>query len=789
MKSYILASTALSAALGLILIGAPAYAAAADDAILPDDSNGEVLVTARRRSESVQTVPVAISVVGGEQLDKTGVNNIDQLQRYQPTIQLISQNPRNTATTIRGLGSTIGLTNDGLEQGVGIYVDEVFYARPGSALVDLVDVERIEVLRGPQGTLFGKNTTAGAIHIITRAPTFTPEANLEVSLGSENFVQTKAMINGPLIDGKLAGRLVFGSTRRDGVLYNVTTKTKQNDLNSHILRGHLLFTPSENLSVKLSADYALSDPEANTQGFVRDGATLRNPNRQFPYLAAQAGYNPASRNVYDRLVDVDGEIQAKQRVKGYSATVNWDLGDVTFTSITAHRAWNWWPQNDRDYTALKIRTRSSNPSEQRQLSQEFRLASDGDNSLNWVIGLYAFTQRVETNGTEAWGADAARWLIGNTTGTPAVAVPTNLLDGYEQKIHAVSNADSLAAFGQLTWKATEKLSITAGLRYTTEKKSQIYEQVATGGLATTNAALIAAKNGISRTYSYTAELEDSKPSGLLSASYNWTPTVLTYVSYSKGFKSGGINAAGIPTDASGNPLLASAVLRPEEVDAFEVGLKSQFFDRRATVNVAAFTTSIKDYQANVVDSGLGSVRGYLANAEKVEVNGFEVDSRFRASDNLSFYGALAYTDGKYASFANAPAPLELQASGNSIVDLSGTQLPGVSKWAGAVGFDYTINAPFNGIDGQAYLSGDANYRSDWNSDASVSKYAVVEASTVANFRLGYRTPNGLDTFFWIKNAFDEEYLTILTIQQGNSGAIYGQPGDPRTFGITVRKSF
>ena len=142
MKSYILASTALSAALGLVLIGAPTYATAAGYAILPDNANGEVLVTARRRSESVQTVPVAISVVGGEQLDKTGVSNIDQLQRYQPTIQLITSNPRNTATTIRGLGSTIGLTNDGLEQGVGIYVDEVFYARPGSALIDLVARKR-----------------------------------------------------------------------------------------------------------------------------------------------------------------------------------------------------------------------------------------------------------------------------------------------------------------------------------------------------------------------------------------------------------------------------------------------------------------------------------------------------------------------------------------------------------------------------------------------------------------------------------------------------------------------
>ncbi|ESQ87470.1 hypothetical protein ABAC460_19275 [Asticcacaulis sp. AC460] len=780
MRNLLLATTALAFALPAL----PALAAGGGQVVETGDT---VVVNARRRSENVQDVPVSIAVVGGEQLNRFGISNVDQLQRYQPSIQLITSNPRNTATTIRGLGSTIGLTNDGLEQGVGIYVDEVFFARPGSALVDLVDIDRIEILRGPQGTLFGKNTTAGALSIVTREPTFTPEGSLEGTIGSENFVQVKGVLSGPLVDGKLAGRVAFGATRRDGLYENVTTHTKQNDLNSHVVRGQLLFTPTDTLKIKLSADYALSDPEANTQAFVRYGQTLRNANRQYPYLAAYYGYTPASTNPYDFKVDVNGEIQAKQRVKGVAANVNWDLGWATFTSISSYRLWNWWPQNDRDYTALSIRTRSSNPSEQRQLSQEFRLASNGEKNIDWVVGLYAFTQRVETNGTEQWGIHAARWLIGETTGS--TPVPENLLDGYTQSIHAVSRTDSYAAFGQLTWHATEKLDVTAGLRYTSEDKSQVYQQVASGGLATTNAALISAKNGISRTYSYYADLSDSSPSGLLSVSYEINPDLRIYASTSKGYKSGGINAAGIPTDSAGNPILASAVLRPEEVTSTEIGLKSQFWGKRGTFNLAAYSSDIEDYQANVIDSGLGSLRGYLANVEKVEVRGAEIDARVRPLDNLTIFGTLSYTDGKYASFKNGPAPLELQASGNSVVDLSGKELPGVSKWAGSFGFDYGWDQNIGQLTGQAYLSADTSFRSEWNSDASVSKYAVIEGSTVTNLRLGYRASGGTEAFLWVKNAFDEEYLTILTIQQGNSGAIFGQPGDPRTFGVTVRRKF
>ena len=740
-----------------------------------------ITVTARKRAENVQDVPIAISVLTAQDLDKTGTYSTEQLTRLQPSIQLISSNPRNTAVTIRGLGSVIGLTNDGLESGVGFYVDEVYYARPGSAMVDLLDIERVEVLRGPQGTLFGKNTTAGALNLSTAAPTFTPEGKAEVTLGEDGYTQGKAIISGGLTE-KVAGRFAASSTRRDGTVYNVTTGAKQNDTNSQALRGQLLIEAAPDVKIRLSADYAYQNPNANTQVFVRYGATKRSAASQFPALAAALNYQPASTDPYDRLVDVNSTIQARQILKGTSAKVDWDLGDYSFTSISALRAWDWTPQNDRDYTALAIRTKSNNPSAQDQWSQEFRLSSNGSGDFDWVAGLYAFGQDVETHGTEQWGKDGARWLIGAN-------VPSNLIDGYTSNTDVYSSTDSYAVYAQATWRVSDDFRITPGVRYTKEEKSGDFTQVASGGLATTDAALITAKRGIARNQQYYAEFSDSSPTGQLNVAYDLNDDQLVYLNWAKGYKSGGINAAGIPTDAAGNPSLVSATVQPEKSTTVELGLKSQWLERRLTTNFAIYDTKVRDYQANVVDAGPGALRGYLANIEQVSVRGFEFDGRAQLSDSWSLYATYAYTDGEYDSFRNGPPPLEELASGTAAFDLSGRDLPGVSKNAGSLGTEYSWGGSVSGVAGEWYSAADLSYRSDWNSDASVSKYLVVEASTLVNLRLGFRTDNGTDVSIYARNAFDEDYLSFLSIQAGNSGAVYGHVGDPRNIGIRVKAEF
>jgi len=774
----------LAAAISLAIFASqPLLAEETAAAPVAAEANLEVItVTARKREENVQDVPIAISVLTSQDLDKTGTYSTEQLTRLQPSIQLISSNPRNTAVTIRGLGSVIGLTNDGLESGVGFYVDEVYYARPGSAVVDLLDIERVEVLRGPQGTLFGKNTTAGALNLSTAAPTFTPEGKAEVTLGEDGYTQGKASISGELIQDKVAGRLAVSSTRRDGTLENVTTGAKQNDTNSQALRGQLLIEASPVLKVKLSADYAYQNPNSNTQVFVRYGQTKRSAASQFPVLAEALNYQPASLNPYDRLVDVNSPIQARQILKGTSAKVDWDLGDYTFTSISALRAWDWTPQNDRDYTSLAIRTKSNNPSAQDQWSQEFRLASNGSGEFDWVAGLYAFGQDVETHGTEQWGKDGARWLIGAN-------VQSNLIDGYTSNTDVYSSTDSFAAYAQATWHVTDDFRVTPGVRYTKEEKTGDFTQVAGGGLATTDAALNTAKRGIARNQQYSADFSDSSPTGQLNVAYDLTDDQLVYVNWARGYKSGGINAAGIPTDAAGNPSLVSATVQPEKSTTIEIGLKSQWFERRLTTNLAIYDTKVTDYQANVVDAGPGALRGYLANIEQVSVRGLEFDGRAQLADNWSVYATYAYTDGQYDSFRNGPPPLEELASGTAAFDLSGRDLPGVSKNAGSLGTEYSFGGTVSGVNGEWYSAADLSYRSDWNSDASVSKYLVVEGSTLVNLRFGFRTDNGVDVSLYARNAFNEDYLSFLSIQAGNSGAVYGHVGDPRNIGLRVKAEF
>ena len=743
---------------------------------------GDIVVTARRRDERAQDVPIALTVVNEELLDRTGAYNIAQVTQLAPSVQLLSSNPRNTAITIRGLGASYGLANDGLEQGVGIYVDQVYYGRPATATLDFVDLDRIEILRGPQGTLFGKNTTAGALNITTRDASFTPEGQAELSIGDYGFLQGKATISGPILDDRVAARFSVVSTRRDGVLHNVTTGTDQNSQNSISLRGQLLFEPTDRLRVRLYADYADLTPECCTQVFVRVGETLKPAGQQFWALADGRGYSPASTDPYDRLADVDAGIQADQIHRGVSAIVDYDFGFATFTSVSAWRAWDWGPQNDRDYTSLDIVRQSANPSWQDQWSQEFRLSSNGANRIDWTVGLYAFHQAVETHGVTEYGADAAYWLT-------AAGTPDALLDGYTVFNDSRIETDSYAVFGQLTWHITDRLHLTPGLRFTSEEKAGWYIATVEGGLETTDATLISRRNGVARPQAYDASLSDEDLSGQVALSYEITPDILAYGSFARGYKSGGINMAGIPNLPNGQPALTNAVVEPETVTTYELGLKTQFFDRRVTANLAAYRTDIEDYQANVVDTGPGALRGYLANVEKVEIQGVEIDAFARPNRYVDLYANVAWTDATYADFTNGPCPLERIGTTTLACDLSGEDLPGVSRWAASVGGEVHADGAFLGQSGEFYGGVDASWRSTYNSDAAVSRYTEIEGYTIANLRAGFRAENGWEVFAWVRNALDEDYLQFVSVQSGNSGLVIGNPGDSRTFGVTLRARY
>jgi iron complex outermembrane receptor protein len=427
-----------------------------------------------------------------------------------PSLAYSSANPRNTAFTIRGLGSSVvavSQANDGLEPGVGFYVDGVYHARPATAAFDFSDIERVEVLRGPQGTLFGKNTTAGAISLTSRLPSFTPAATEELSVGERRLVQARASATGPLVDGVLAYRLSGLLTRRDGVIHNVRTGADQNSVDNQALRGQLLFTPSASVQLRLVADYSRFGGDCCTQVYLRVGTSLRSASRQYAALAAAAGYAPPSTNPYDRLTDIDAGLGVNTNEGGVAATLDWNLGSATLTSISAWRFWNWDAANDRDYTGLPIQLTQHIPSRQDQVSQELRLASNGNRPLSYVAGLYYFRQVITGQPISIYGSYGAPWLLGSTTSN-GTAIPANLLDGYGQTGQTRFAVNSYAAFAEANWKVLPRVTLTGGLRQTWEDKNGQYATTVFGGPTTSNAALISARLSVLRPQSYAAATHD-----------------------------------------------------------------------------------------------------------------------------------------------------------------------------------------------------------------------------------------------------------------------------------------
>ncbi len=749
----------------------------------------EVTVTARRREESLQSVPAALSVVGGDLLDGTYTVNPQQLSLLVPALYYNSANPRNTAYTIRGLGSntlSISAANDGIEPGVGFYVDEVYHGRPATASFDFTDIERVEVLRGPQGTLYGKNTTAGAIHVISRAPSLEPAASGEVSVGDFAFLQAKGSVTGPLAE-RVAGRLSAQLTRRDGVINNVRTGKDLNGLNNVAVRGQLLFQPSADLKLRLIADLSDLDSDCCTQVYLRVGQSRRSASRQFPALAAGLGYAPPSLNVFDRLSDIDADLRINTQDGGIALIADWTLAPGTLTSVTAWRYWDWDVANDRDYTGIPIQSVQRIPSRQDQYSQELRLASAGDGPLSYVGGLYYFLQKISGKPTSIYGAQAAYWLL--NPANFAVPIPRNLLDGYGQFGDSRFEMDSYAAFGELGWRATDRLTATLGVRYTYEDKQGTYATQVSGGADLTRlspavaAELNRARLSIFRPQSYTAADSGGSLSGRANLAWQLTNGLLAYASYAQGFKSGGLNMSGLPLDAANQPALATAVIEDERNGTAELGLKATLLGGRATLNLAAYRTVVKDYQANIVSSvETAALRSYPSNVPEVRVQGAEADFAALLVPGLTLRFAAAFARGENTDYPAGPCPLEVQTAATVACNLTGARLAGLSRWSGSLGLDYRKRAG----PGEVVLHVETSARSGYFGDTSVSQYTWIEGYELTNASVGYRFRNGWDVDLFARNLFDTEYITALTIQTGNSGLILGQPGDPRIFGVSVR---
>jgi iron complex outermembrane recepter protein len=751
-----------------------------------------VTVTARRKSENEQNVPISMSVVTGEALSDNGISSALRLSELVPSLQVLSFNARNTNISVRGLGSNIGLANDGVEGGVGVYVDGVFYPRPAEATFDLPDIATIEELRGPQGTLYGKNTTAGAINITTELPTDALEAQSSVSFGNRGYDEFTGTVSGPLTDdGTLLGRVSGFDSDHDGFIKNTTTGRDTNDYHDYGFRGQLLYQPTSDFTLRLIADYNHQSEQccisviSGVITTLADGQALP---RNFYQRSAQAGYTPLPIDPFARETDADSPYHEIMEQGGVSAQADWRFGGgYDLTSITAYRFWNWDPANDADDIGLPILTLAQQADQEKDFSQEFRISSPAGERVEYSAGLYYFWEDDHGFGNTTYGADAPIWILGASNPVTQAA-----LNGVGEMSQSDPRINSYAAYGQAIWHILSNLDLTGGVRYTYEQKTGTYFQNVYGGpdLSTLPPAEIPTINALRAAFnlvplSYAVKSSTGMPAGLVTLTYRVDDDLSTYATYSHGAKSGGMNLTFLPP---GVP----TVVQPEYEDNYEIGVKSAWFDHRLVLNADAFWDNDTNYQATLLQPTL--LLQYIANIPGVRSRGFEADLRAQPIDGLSTYVSAAYTDAVYTSYPGAPDPIEdYTVSGTGALVTTGTRsltgygLADTPKWALSAGGEYDHGlgeVGFGSVDG--YLGADVNYRSSFYSSADDSIYGIVHGYEVTNLRGGVRTEDGRwDLQLWARNAFDTHYYEFIGKVAFNSGALSAFPGDPRTFGATL----
>ncbi|HUM50186.1 MAG TPA: TonB-dependent receptor [Chitinophagales bacterium] len=746
----------------------------------------EVVVTSRRRKEEAQDIPIPISVISANQVENSGSFNVNRVKELIPSVQLYSSNPRNTSLNIRGLGTTFGLTNDGLDPGVGFYVDGVYYARPAATTLDFVDIQQIEVLRGPQGTLFGKNTTAGAFNITTRKPTFIRQGNLELSYGNYQFVQGKVSISGPIVKDKLAARISFSGTHRNGLIKNINTGNNVNNLSNISARIQLLYKPIDKLEILVAGDFTAQRPDGYAQVNAGVVPTQRAGYRQFDSIIAALGYTLPTQNPFDRIIDHDTPAKSGQNMGGFSVNIDYKLGKGTLTSTTALRFWKWMPSTDRDFTGLQALALSQAPSKHKQWSQEFRYAATFSKKLSGVFGMFLFGQKLRADGfhQEESGKDTWRFVQSSTS---ALWKTPGLFEGYGLKSYPSFDNFSGALFAQVDWEIFKGFRILPGLRLNYDKKSVDFRREVYGGLETTNAALLALKNSVYSNQAFKADASNFNASGQLTVAYSPHKQVKIYATYANTFKPIGLNLGGLPTDSTG-VLVDLAKVKPELTHHFEFGLKTEPI-KNSILNVTTFFTQIKNYQTLVQTPDLTLNRGYLANADKIRIVGLEIELSYRFKKYITVNGGFTFTDGKYLSFKNAPLPLEETGARPAYKDISGGVLPGISKYITTFGIDAAYPVKLFTQKGEVFFGMDTYYRSKYSSSPSPSKYLNIDGYFLLNARIGFRAVEGFSIFVWSRNLTNKNYFEQLLPGAGNPGNYAGVLGDQRTFGATIKYAF
>ena len=775
----------------------------------PVEGLHQVVVTARRKDESAQDVPISLTVLDGNDLAKAGLMTPQDFQERVPGLVFTSANPRNSSYTIRGLGSTSA--NDGIESSVGIFLDGVYLGRQGLSVFDLIDLDRIEVLRGPQGTLFGKNTTAGALNIVTNGPTQDFEATAEGTYGNYDYRQFRGSVSGPLVKNELAGRLTGYVTERDGTFTNLYNGQDLNNRDKFGLRGQLLWTPSAALSGRFIAEY--SHQHERCCVYPMTAITQATLNRD-----AYMEYQREPINPYNRAVSEDTPTENTMNQEALSGEFNWIIDPHNkLTSISAFRHWTFTPISD-DYTTMQLVPQTGLDDRYRQLSQEIRLSSNYD-SFDAVGGVYFLSEHITGNEQNILGKDLLPWTFGgllrgaipgttyrNTGLLLDLLANPDTLAGMDVHTVTYQEARSIAGFGSVNWHLTPRWDLTTGVRYTNDSKHGSVSQYRTGGNPSDQRVdllldvlrpalyavdLVEGTNYHTLTwdslldsiaggnYARDTRYDKGNWSGQLSTTYHLTDDLMAFASTGRGYKAGGINLGTI--GSSGSP-----TFKPETALDFEVGLKSQFWHRRGMLNFTVYETLINNYQALTFDQTPTLIPNprqiNVLNVGRVRLRGAELESRAIVVKGLLLRGGVAYNQAITTSFHDAPDAATKSNTG----DLSGQRLYNAPLWTGTAGLEYGIkldNAmrPYAGID--------YSFRSGYYGTVEHGPGSYVSAYSLSNARLGVSGRSNLwDISIWVRNLFDKQYLTAVypIYGVGDYGAV---AGDPRTYGATLRLNF
>ena len=689
-----------------------------------------VVVKAQKREENIQDVPISVTALSGDMLEAQGIDSIESLSSYVPNFKYDSSSQLiNARIGIRGVSST---GNSGFESSVGVFVDEAYVPRPGSTLGAMFDLAAVEILRGPQGTLFGRNTSMGALSIRTRQPEFSPDAAVTLGVGTLESYKVEGFLTGPLSD-TVAGRFSYSLKEQDAYLKNDFEHDDDLGRKDLGVRGQLQWLASPDISANLTVDYLQIDYHGAGIELYTPSVTQVFADRFFQIHGEQLDY----RDSFDQEVYQIHQDQSENNQIGVNLHVDWDIGDHTLTSITAYRDWED-QQINEDVVSLPaeilLRDRLTKTD---NFSQEIRLASSGADRLNYILGLYYYDENYTTDSIFHLGSDYCSDVL-PALGLPQLVAPcqadprNTIVDAFAQDLK------SYAAFANLTYDLTDAITLTGGLRWSRDEKEGSFERQRPNiaAIPIASNATVGAHTGVKNT--------DEKLSYVVNASYDFSSDIMGYATVSSGFKSGGINSE---AQAVGS----QRTFGPESTKNYEIGLKNTLFDGSLIANIALFRMDIDDFQERTF-IGTGFLVG---NAGSLRQSGVELEMKARPHDKLDLNLALAFLGSEFTDFKGAPG-----LPGGPPQDLTGRRRQDSPEWSVSTGAQWSDVIPDTDLNW--FVRGEYQYTSDQYLSAELNPQAEQSAFDIVNFRAGISASDKKwELNGYVRNAFDTGYCVRI----------------------------